>query len=265
MLRKHAAKFGRQWDRYLSSVLWAYRNTPHESTKEKPSFLLFGIDCRTSTEAASLPPTTGEPVDLSDYRQELTQSLSAAQKLAVSNIRDAQRRYKEQYDKQSRSVRHKIGEWVLVCFPHEESGKMRKLLHPWHGPYRTIERRDPDLMVVKVYFPEDGPIQIHQSRVSSCPPKFTAGFYWYGGNKKSEGRIPTWVQKLMLGHADEQRSDDALPTELPAGFSEHADDGTEKLDNCSDPNLPQLTPIATLKRYSLRDRSREVHHPSCFM
>ena len=41
MLRKHAARFGNQWDTYLSGVLWAYRNTPHTSTGEKPSFLLF--------------------------------------------------------------------------------------------------------------------------------------------------------------------------------------------------------------------------------
>lgn len=36
MLRKHAANFGNQWYCYLSGVIWAYRNTPHESTKEKP-------------------------------------------------------------------------------------------------------------------------------------------------------------------------------------------------------------------------------------
>ena len=40
MLRKHAAIFGKQWDRYLPGLLWAYWNTPHESTREKPSFLL---------------------------------------------------------------------------------------------------------------------------------------------------------------------------------------------------------------------------------
>ena len=37
MLRKQAAKFGMQWDKYLSGVLWAYRNTPHSTTGEKPS------------------------------------------------------------------------------------------------------------------------------------------------------------------------------------------------------------------------------------
>ena len=29
ILRKHAAKFGCQWDRFLPGILWAYRNTPH--------------------------------------------------------------------------------------------------------------------------------------------------------------------------------------------------------------------------------------------
>ena len=41
MLRKYAVKFGNQWDRYLSGVLWAYRNTPHETTKKShPIFCL---------------------------------------------------------------------------------------------------------------------------------------------------------------------------------------------------------------------------------
>ena len=34
MLRKHAAKFGKQWDRYLPGLLWAYRNT-HTSPLER--------------------------------------------------------------------------------------------------------------------------------------------------------------------------------------------------------------------------------------
>ena len=68
MLRKHAAQYGAQWDRYLSGVLWAYRNTPHEATGEKPSFLLFGLDCRSPTEAALLPPNSLETMELSNYR-----------------------------------------------------------------------------------------------------------------------------------------------------------------------------------------------------
>ena len=71
MLWKHASVHGNQWDCYLSGVLLAYRNTPHESTKEKPSFLLFGFDCRSPTEAAYLPPDSLQDIDITDYHQEL--------------------------------------------------------------------------------------------------------------------------------------------------------------------------------------------------
>ena len=43
ILRKHASTYSNQWDRYLYGVLYAYRNVPHESTGEKPSYLLFGM------------------------------------------------------------------------------------------------------------------------------------------------------------------------------------------------------------------------------
>ena len=45
MLHQHVPKFGVQWDTHLSGVLFAYRKTPHSSTGEKPSFLLYGFDC----------------------------------------------------------------------------------------------------------------------------------------------------------------------------------------------------------------------------
>ena len=33
-----------------------------------------------------------------------------------------------------------------------------------------IAKNDPDVTMVKIYFPEEGQIQVHQSRVCSCPP-----------------------------------------------------------------------------------------------
>ena len=78
MLRKHAVKFGPQWDKFLPGVLWAYRNAPHGTTKEKPSFLMFGLDLRSPTEAALLPAESLEPTDVDDYREQLILSLSSA-------------------------------------------------------------------------------------------------------------------------------------------------------------------------------------------
>ena len=69
MLRKHAGRYGNQWDQYLARILWAYRNTPHESTGEKPSFLLFGMDCRSPTEAELSPPLNSSETDVTAYRE----------------------------------------------------------------------------------------------------------------------------------------------------------------------------------------------------
>ena len=97
-LRKHAATHGNQWDKYLYGILYAYRNVPHESTGEKPSYLLYGMDLRTPSEAAILPPSKTSWVDTDDYREQVTLSLSIARDNAVKSIRRAQQRYKRQHD-----------------------------------------------------------------------------------------------------------------------------------------------------------------------
>ena len=104
MLWKHATTFGSQCDRYLPGALWAYRNVPHDATNEKTYFLLRGMDCHTPTEAALLRPQEIEPVEVSDYREEIILSLSTARKLAAESIRTAQAQYKRMYDKSSREA-----------------------------------------------------------------------------------------------------------------------------------------------------------------
>ena len=160
MLRKRAAQFGAQWDNHLAGVLWAYRNTPHDSTGEKPSFLLFGWDCRSPTEAALLPvdEVTRFTV-VEDYREELVLTLSSARQAALESIRKAQQRYKTQYDRKTDGYQYKIGGWVLIRFPSEESGRLRKLSRPWHGPYRVTSANETNISAVKVYFPLEDAIQ----------------------------------------------------------------------------------------------------------
>ena len=109
-------RFGPQWDRYLAGVLWAYRNTPHELTRKKPPFLLFGYDCRFPTEAALLPPEPMEYTDISDYQEELVLSLSSARELAALNIKAAQKRYKHQYDRHAALFKYQVGDLVLIRF-----------------------------------------------------------------------------------------------------------------------------------------------------
>ena len=196
MLRTHATKFGSQWDRYLAGVLYAYRNTPHESTGEKPSFLLFGLDCRTPAEASLLPSTAVVPTDIDDYREELIFSLSQARAMAASQIQVAQKKYKRDYDHHAKTQDVRLGDWILIRFPHEETGAKRKLSRPWHGPYRITSIEQPDVTAIKVYFPQEEAIRVHMSRVRKAPKEFPAGFYWYGGQRMNHGKYPSWLDDI---------------------------------------------------------------------
>ena len=137
ILCKHAITYGNQWDCYFYGVLYAYRNVPHESTCEKPSYLLFGMDCRTPSEAAYTPPARMQLTDIGDYREEVTLVLFSARENAAKSIQRAQQQYKKQYDRRSHVIKYQSGEWVLVRSPADETGRHRKLSRSWHGPFQV--------------------------------------------------------------------------------------------------------------------------------
>ena len=114
------------------STCMGYRNTPHKATAEKPSFLLFGHDCRYPIEVAFLPADEVQTAKLTDYWQELAVNLAKARDLAAQSIQAAQKKYKQQYDliHKCSPVPYKEGDWILIQFPYKESGKMRELSHP---------------------------------------------------------------------------------------------------------------------------------------
>ena len=105
MLHRHAGRFDLQWEKYLSGVLWAYRNTPHESTDENPSYLLFGVDCRSPFEAALLAPHDLKMSTVESYREELILNLSSACELAAERQQESQSKSKERYDRSFQVMR----------------------------------------------------------------------------------------------------------------------------------------------------------------
>ena len=230
MLRKRAAQFGAQWDRHLAGLLWAYRNTPHDSTGEKPSFLLFGWDCKSPLESTLLPAEPVQPTTVEDYREELMLTLASARQSALEHINRAQTRYKTQYDRKTAPVKYRVGDWVLLHFPAEESGKKRKLSRPWHGPYRVTAADNTNITALKVYFPKEDCIRVHQNRVKPCPEGFMAGYYWYGNKRKGPGRPPKWVETALGDEQGACQEPDA--SQAPDGdtIQEPDDDATQEPD-----------------------------------
>ena len=132
----------------------------------------------------------------------------------------------------------RAGDWVLVYMPQDESGRQRKLSRPWHGPFRIISINDPDVLLTKVYFPQDRTIQVHQSCVKMCPPKFPGGFFWYGGRCRGPGRPPRWVLDSHVT-ADPEESQ-ATPDS--GGLPEDPADATT--DDTADNSVCATTPAS---------------------
>ena len=123
----------------MQQLLFAYWTKPHESTKEAPFFLVYGRDARLPTESVLDTPPSPYLVDSEDYKVELAGGLVKAWEIARSEVERAQQRQKKQYDKRAKSVVYRKGDQVMVFMPLESTAKDRKLVLPYHGPYRVLE------------------------------------------------------------------------------------------------------------------------------
>ena len=71
MFAKTVKKGGPDWDEKFPFVLYAYRVSVQESTKESPFFLLYGRDPRIPTEQALSPTCDRQQIDIDTYKSEV--------------------------------------------------------------------------------------------------------------------------------------------------------------------------------------------------
>ena len=121
---------------------------------------------------------------------------SSARKLAQMMLQWAQKHYKNSYDKHCHLIHYQLGDWILIRFPQDETGKDHKPSKPWHGPYRVVQCEEPNIVATRVYFPDNGPINVHQTRTTRCPPEFQNGCYRYGSKQCSSNRCPCWIDGI---------------------------------------------------------------------
>ena len=142
MLAKTVEKSGRDWDVQLPYVLFAYRTSLQESTRESPFYLLYGRDPQLPTEEALSPRQSRDLVNLDDYKSQLSIGLSSAWSLAQTQVRKAQQRQKHFHDRHARDPKFVLGERVFVYMPSAKQGKAHKFARPFRGPYRILQLYD---------------------------------------------------------------------------------------------------------------------------
>ena len=181
MLAKTGERYGHDWDKHLPYVLYAYRSSVQESTKESPFFLLYGRDPSLPTLGALSREHTPYMVDMDDYKTELTTGLNSAWKLAQENISVAQGRQKRTYDHTAKEPTLEVGQRVMVHMPSELQGKTWKFARRFHGPFRIVSLTPTNAEVRLIDEPKSVPIFVPLSRVRACYEELPDVF-WKGSS-----------------------------------------------------------------------------------
>src|ERR1700722_13745 len=117
----------KDWDEKISSVLFAYRNRIHSSTKVKPFYLVYGRNARfIDNQQQDTERVT-----------ELLEDLPKERRKVKEEILIAQSKQKEYYDKRIKKnhTEFKIGTKVLKFEASRENSKSGKLDDKWKGPF----------------------------------------------------------------------------------------------------------------------------------
>ena len=141
MIRKMCTERRKDWDRYMSALLFAYREVPQESLGFSPFELLYGRTVRgpmtvlremwTNEDSAPDVKTTYQ------YVIDLKDRLAKTCELAQQELKKSSARYKKYYDRKTRSRTFKVGDKVLMLLPTDHN----KILMQWKGPYTVVEKR----------------------------------------------------------------------------------------------------------------------------
>ena len=141
MLKKMCDEKPKDWDRYIGPLLFAYRETPQESTGFAPFEILYGRTVRGPmqilkelwTKEIEHPETKSTYQYVLDLRDRLEQTCQ----IAKDALSKAKVKHKKYYDKKARSRQYEVGDEVLLLLPTDNN----KLLMQWRGPYEIVKKQ----------------------------------------------------------------------------------------------------------------------------
>lgn len=71
------------------------------------------------------------------YKSTMVREMSSAWEHGKKTVTKAQKQQKRHYDKSAKDSEFSVGDRVFVFMPAQKTGSMRKLAHPFEGPYRV--------------------------------------------------------------------------------------------------------------------------------
>ncbi|XP_037779144.1 uncharacterized protein LOC119575564 [Penaeus monodon] len=142
MLKKLCIEQPQNWDRYIPSVLFAYREIPNDTLKFSPFELLYGRRVR-GPLTILYELWTNDNLDSNvknayQYVLDLRAKLEESAQLASSHANLNSKLYRTYFDRGAKARSLAVGDEVLVLLPTTHN----KLTMQWKGPYPVIKRHD---------------------------------------------------------------------------------------------------------------------------
>ena len=210
MLRRTVNQEGKDWDRLIPYLLFAYREVPQASTGFSPFELLYGRKVRGPLDMVKEQWEADEKSNESvvSYILAIQDKLASMADLVGENMKKAQETQKHWYDLNAREKTLEPGEGVLILLPTSSN----KLLAQWQGPY-TVEKR-----VSNVTYQVDmcnkrkrhRVFHINMLRQWHGLPTADSSL-WVDDTEEAEDEIPVWgkeesrVHGELPSHLDEQQ------------------------------------------------------------
>lgn len=212
MLRKFVSDTGKDWDKWLPFLLFAYREVPQASTGFSPFELLYGwpvqgpLDLLKQKWEDPGAEKVTEGKGVVHYVLQMRERLDQYREEARLNLLDAQRAQKRWYDQKARQRSFEPGQKVLLLLPSSSS----KLLAKWQGPFVVTRKMGPT--TYEVLHPEKGKhkqtyhvnlLKAWEER-RSLPPKTSLLACQVDEEDDSEGVVEDWKQpaKIDLSHLE---------------------------------------------------------------
>lgn len=151
MLHHVVHEKGREWDKHVPFLLWAYREVPNETTGRSPFELMYGrepvgpLSILAKTWTGEWTAPCGLASSAEDYLVDLRQRFAAAADVAREHSCKTQASYARYCNKNAKPKSFCSGETVLVLEPDSTNSLMKR----WKGPALVVERRRPSSYLIR--------------------------------------------------------------------------------------------------------------------
>ena len=140
-LAKFISENQKDWDRWISLYLLAYRSSKQEAIGMSPAEMYLGQDLRLPLDLLrGVSPSTKEEKDSAGFVSKLRQRLDSIHHFARQRLSISSKNAKFWYDQRARRKNFEPGQQVWFYNPRRIPGRAPKLQSPWEGPWEVIRK-----------------------------------------------------------------------------------------------------------------------------